>query len=149
MIGNLWLILSLAAAVLWGLNCALSEQLLNHHKLPVSFLLMIESCLALPSFALVSILNGSFKTGMAMFATNKQTLPLTFGVCVAFVLATFLIMLSVSAKNATLATLIEVSYPLFIVIFSWVLFREFHLNAVTLAGGLLILGGVALITVKG
>ena len=50
-----------------------------------------------------------------------------------------------SAKNPTLASLIEISYPIFVVVFAWLFFREMQLNAMTLFGGLLVLAGVSVI----
>jgi drug/metabolite transporter (DMT)-like permease len=52
---------------------------------------------------------------------------------------------AMGAKNPTLASLIEVSYPLFVVFFTWVFFREIQLNAMTCMGGLLVLAGVMVI----
>ena len=49
------------------------------------------------------------------------------------------------AKNPTLVSLIEISYPLFVVLFTWIFFREMQLNPVTCVGGLLVLAGVAVI----
>jgi drug/metabolite transporter (DMT)-like permease len=50
-----------------------------------------------------------------------------------------------SAKNPTLASLIEISYPFFVVLFTWVFFRQCQLNLSTMIGGLLILAGVFVI----
>jgi drug/metabolite transporter (DMT)-like permease len=57
----------------------------------------------------------------------------------------FLTYAAMSAKNPTLASLIEISYPLFVVLFAWIFFREMQLNAVTLCGGLLVVAGVTVI----
>jgi len=53
-----------------------------------------------------------------------------------------LIYVAIGEKNATLASLIEISYPFFVALFAWIFFRETHFNLATIAGGLLILGGV-------
>lgn len=53
--------------------------------------------------------------------------------------------LSIHAKNATLAGLIEISYPIFIVIFAYFLFKEHQLNTATVFGGLLVFVGVFII----
>ena len=58
---------------------------------------------------------------------------------------TLLIYLAIGEKNATLASLIEISYPLFVALFAWLFFRQVHLNAMTLVGAGLILGGVAIV----
>ena len=56
-----------------------------------------------------------------------------------------LIYMAIGEKNATLASLIEISYPFFVAVFAWLFFRETHFNLATLLGGLMILGGVAVV----
>ena len=56
-----------------------------------------------------------------------------------------LIYLSIHNKNATLASLIEISYPLFVVFFGYVLFKQVHVNLSVVLGGLMILIGASLI----
>jgi drug/metabolite transporter (DMT)-like permease len=53
-----------------------------------------------------------------------------------------LIYSAIGEKNATLASLIEISYPFFVAMFAWVFFRETQFNLATVLGGVLILGGV-------
>jgi drug/metabolite transporter (DMT)-like permease len=60
-------------------------------------------------------------------------------------LGAYLTYAAMGAKNPTLVSLIEISYPLFVVLFAWIFFREMQLNPRTLFGGLLVLFGVAVI----
>jgi drug/metabolite transporter (DMT)-like permease len=53
--------------------------------------------------------------------------------------------MAIGEKNATLASLIEISYPLFVAFFAWLFFREVQWNLPTIVGGLLTLGGVAVV----
>ena len=53
--------------------------------------------------------------------------------------------LAVEAKNASLASMIEISYPLFVVLFTWIFFREIQLSGMTFLGGILVIAGVCLI----
>ena len=53
--------------------------------------------------------------------------------------------MSIEAKNATVASLIEVTYPLFTAFFAWALFRQTTLNAATIIGGLFIFAGVLIV----
>lgn len=66
-------------------------------------------------------------------------------VAVTSLLATALLFVSVYRKNATMAGLIEISYPIFIVLFTWVLFREVHLTWTSALGGLLIVAGAVIV----
>jgi drug/metabolite transporter (DMT)-like permease len=54
----------------------------------------------------------------------------------------------VRGRNATLASLIEISYPAFVAVFAWLLFREWQLNAGVLLGALLVFAGCTLIIVN-
>lgn len=53
--------------------------------------------------------------------------------------------LAVEAKNASLASMIEISYPLFVVVFTWIFFKEIQLGGMTFLGGILVIAGVFLI----
>ena len=48
-------------------------------------------------------------------------------------------------KNATLASLLEIAYPLFIILFTALFLRKTHLNLAGFAGALLIMGGSILV----
>jgi drug/metabolite transporter (DMT)-like permease len=52
---------------------------------------------------------------------------------------------AITGKNATLASLIEMTYPLFVVIFTYVFYRQMQITPSVFAGGLLILVGAGLI----
>lgn len=56
-----------------------------------------------------------------------------------------LLIASIAGKNATLAALIEISYPVFVVLFAWILFGEYHLTPRVMLGAGLIITGVLLI----
>ena len=72
-----------------------------------------------------------------------------FGWLIVAVIATtsagMLIFLSIQAKNATLSSLIEISYPLFTAFFAWALFRQATLNMATIIGAALIFIGVLIV----
>jgi drug/metabolite transporter (DMT)-like permease len=48
-------------------------------------------------------------------------------------------------KNATLASLLEISYPIFIILFTALFLRKVHLNGLGFVGALLVLAGCALV----
>ena len=53
--------------------------------------------------------------------------------------------LAINEKDATMASLLEISYPLFIILFTLIFLRQLHLNVVGLAGAVLILTGCVLV----
>jgi drug/metabolite transporter (DMT)-like permease len=56
-----------------------------------------------------------------------------------------MVYLAISGKNATLASLIEMTYPLFVVIFAYVFYKQMHVTASVFIGGLMVLVGSGLI----
>ncbi|MGH8046022.1 MAG: EamA family transporter, partial [Chthoniobacterales bacterium] len=53
--------------------------------------------------------------------------------------------MAIGEKNATLASLIEISYPIFVAFFAWLFFRETQFNFMTIVGGALVMGGVIVV----
>jgi drug/metabolite transporter (DMT)-like permease len=53
--------------------------------------------------------------------------------------------LAINQKNATLASLLEISYPLFIILFTAIFFRQIHLDPIGVVGAVLILLGCILV----
>ena len=139
----MWAFYAVIASILWGIDYALTEKVLQTVRLPV--LLCIELFFGFLTMLGIALFSGSSKTDLAgLFASNK-TLVLVVVIVVAFNIANMLIVLSIGDKNATLSGLIEISYPLFIVLFSWLFFRESNLSAGVICGGFFILAGVSLI----
>jgi drug/metabolite transporter (DMT)-like permease len=101
---------------------------------------------ALPVLMLVPfyrhVLVADARTLAGVSASERWTL---LSVAVTSLLATVLLFVSIDQKNTTMAGLIEISYPLFIVLFTWLLFREAHLTWTSALGGLLIMAGAAIV----
>lgn len=140
----LWLLYALGAAVIWGVNYAVSGRLLARGMSPQTlfFVDLVFGTLAVG--ALIS-LTGRWTSTVAELRAARPDMPwllLTVGAATA---AGLLIFMSIEAKNATVASLIEVSYPLFTAFFAWVLFRQTTLNTATILGGLLIFAGVLIV----
>ncbi len=78
-----------------------------------------------------------------LLPTNEQWLVAAIGLT--STLGAVLLYLSVNSKNATLASLIEITYPVFVVLFAYLFFRQVHVNTSVIFGGLMILVGAGLI----
>jgi drug/metabolite transporter (DMT)-like permease len=78
-----------------------------------------------------------------MLPVNEQWMIAAIGAT--STLGAVLLYLSINSKNATLASLIEITYPLFVVIFAYVFFRQLHLTPSVVIGGLMIMAGAGLI----
>ena len=139
----MWFVLSLIAALFWGLNYVSAERLLG--KISAFTLVTLELLGTLVAMLILGIARGSFLTD-ARTISNDHTLWAFLVLSVgSFALGNLAIVLSVAAKNATLAGLVEISYPLFIVLFSWLLLGTTHLTRPVLLGAALILAGVTVI----
>ncbi|KTC76755.1 DMT family transporter [Legionella brunensis] len=140
----MWLIFAIAAALLWGLNYSLAEKIL-HSISPVT-LLALEMLIGAIIFSLVSYFT-TFKKDLALLSTEPTLLWLTILEVAIVILASFFIVYSIQFKNATLAGIVELIYPLFIILFTWLLFRENHVDTSVIIGGLLIFVGVLIISI--
>ena len=139
----MWALYAIIAAILWGVDYALTEKALQSIRFPM--LLSIELFFGFLSMLAIAISSGSYKTDLAGLFSSNKTMTLVVAIVVAFNIANMFIVLSIGDKNATLSGLIEISYPLFIALFSWLFFRENNLNAGAILGGLFVLTGVSLI----
>jgi len=141
--GNIWIVYAITAAVLWGLSYTLTEQLMKK----ISIAGVIVTC-ALGSLLFGLILGFTQKTHGRDWTVLKQVggeAKLALACITVYVAANVFILLSVKAKNATMAGMIEITYPLFTALFAWFLFREAQMGAGTALGGALIIAGVACI----
>ena len=139
-----WYVPAIAAALVWGLHYPLIEFALRRVSLTSVVLLT-----ALP----MTLLALAFPTRLAADWRLLMTLPsgerLMIGAIAFTSLAgTVLLYLAVRARNATLASLIEISYPAFVAVFTWLLFRQWHLNVGVLWGVVLVFAGTTLIIVN-
>jgi len=55
-------------------------------------------------------------------------------VIVTYLIASSLIVFAIKGKNATTAGLVEISYPIFIILFSYIFLKNYHLNRATIVG---------------
>ncbi|MCE9628706.1 MAG: EamA family transporter [Candidatus Vogelbacteria bacterium] len=139
----MWLIYSLAASLFWGLTYVLNERVYKH----ISFLtsLVITSFFAFVTLGLVSYFTRNLQKDLHTIVSSEAVLWLVGGGVVTLIVAEVFIGLSISSKNATLSGLIEISYPIFIALFSYLLFKENQLTLPTGIGASLIFIGIAVI----
>lgn len=142
----MWLLYAVVAAMLWGLNYSLNERVFEKEVAP-STLLVFQALAGMLIAGLVGFRNipGDLKA----VAADRATLGFAVAALFSYGLGNLMISLSIQAKNATVAGLVELSYPIFTVAFSYLLFKKWHLNGMGMAGGLLIMVGVALVGLSG
>jgi drug/metabolite transporter (DMT)-like permease len=136
-----WYVPAIAAAVVWGLHYPLIEHALKRVSL-TSVVLLTAAPMALVALAFPSRLANDWRTFTALSGAERG---LIVAIALTSLLGTVLLYLAVRGRNATLASLIEISYPAFVAVFAWALFRDWQLNAGVLLGAALVFAGTAII----
>jgi drug/metabolite transporter (DMT)-like permease len=129
--------------MLWGISYTISEQIYKHISIYTT--LAFHLFLMAVAFLIAATWTGALKTDLATIGGSSRVVWLMVAGTVIYGLAELMIALSITSKNAALAGLIEITYPLFIALFAYLLFRESELNTGTAIGGLLIVFGVAVV----
>jgi len=136
-----WYIPAIGAAIAWGIHYPLIDFAMKRISIYGVLLLGV-----IPLFLLIPLflreLAGDIEAfkllpGKEQWAILSVSLTSTAGAV--------LIYLSINNKNATLASLIEITYPVFVILFAYLLFRQIHVNLNVLFGGLMIMVGAGLI----
>ena len=139
----MWIIFAVSASLLWGLTYAIDEQIFKHISVVTS--LAIAGFFTFIVMLLTAYFTGTLKSDMAAINSSNELLYKVVAGVFTFVTAELLIGLSINAKNATLAGLIEISYPIFIALFAYLFFKESQINMSTILGGSLMFAGVLII----
>jgi len=136
-----WYISALAAAVVWGIHYPLVGYALK--RLSLASVLVLT---ALPIVLMVPFLTRALGRDLATLRGMPpgEAAPI-LALCATSAIATVLLFVSIGGKNATLASLIEIFYPVFVALFAWVLFREVHLTAAVALGAALIFAGATIV----
>jgi drug/metabolite transporter (DMT)-like permease len=140
--GGMWVLLALSASLFWGLSYVFNEEIYKH--MSVFTALSIMSFVIFIATAFMAYVTDNLKPDLVALATSKRLVWYLVGGIMALLIAELFIGFSITAKNATLAGLIEISYPIFIALFSFILFRSV-VNLPTMLGGMIIFVGVFVI----
>lgn len=130
--------------MLWGIQYATIEQLLKTVPTPLltlSYTAML-TLVYIGVFAVMQVNLGLEQ--FRVFCTYRNLL--LFGLVILVGCgSTLLIFAAIEAGTATQASMIEITYPVFVALFAALLYGEASLTPQLLSGGLLILAGVALV----
>jgi drug/metabolite transporter (DMT)-like permease len=136
-----WYIAALGAALMWGVHYPLVGFALQRISLIGVLLISV-----IPVFFLAPFFATQINTDMQ----NFRGLPLSEQLIVSVIGITSLagaafVYLAIGSKNATLASLIEITYPVFVALYSYLMFRHVQVNASVIIGGLMLIAGAGLI----
>ena len=136
-----WYVAALGAAVTWGIYYPLADMALKKVSIySVILLSMIPVLLVLPIFIKSVSKDIAVVRGLPW---SEQWIFLVLGLI--GLVGEVLVYTAITGKNATLASLIEMTYPVFVVVFAYLFYREMHVTPSVFVGGLLILTGAAII----
>jgi drug/metabolite transporter (DMT)-like permease len=132
---------AIGAAIFWGLTYTIDEKLLRSAS-PLA-LLAVHGAMNL-GIALPLLLAFEERSALVGLVQDRSWLGLLIVAQLLGVAANYCIFAAIQGLGASTASIFEISYPLFVVLFSWLAYGSFP-DARAWLGGALILGGSALI----
>lgn len=145
-----WWFYSITAAIVWGLHFNMVAKITKALPQDLNTPITLFMITAAPIFLLLPFnYQRVFENLVTLWQAENQirvsVLVLIFTTIIAASLLYIAMQLS---PNPTIASLLDITYPLFIAIVAWLLYRENHLDWSVLIGGGLILSGAMLIVWK-
>jgi hypothetical protein len=132
-----WIHYALSAAALWGINYSVGERLIRSAGVPA--LLLANTVGGGASILAYLLYRGAI--GPTVSALTRGDV-VKMGICALMsAIAIICAQTAIGLKNATLAGMVEMTYPLFTGIFAYVLFSDMQLTPKALVGTALILAG--------
>jgi drug/metabolite transporter (DMT)-like permease len=143
-----WGIYALLASVSWGLVYVLEEKLLRGGLSPVALQLFV-GLVSMPIYVALFYTLKNKKEQLTIVTDNPSLIWSLVIAGVLIVAANLFILFAVQEKNATLVSVLEITYPIFTFIFAMWLLGDTQLNAGTLIGASFIALGTGVILLKG
>jgi drug/metabolite transporter (DMT)-like permease len=147
MIIGSWALFALSAAIFWGLAYTMSGQVVRA-GISTPFILGFVAVLTLPVYVTALIKTGSFRPSLDIVLNNKMLLLFLAVQAFSLLMGQYLIYAAISQKSVTYAAILEISYPIFVCLFTWILFKDLQMSWNIALGGLLIFSGSALVFLK-
>lgn len=138
----MWIIFALGASLFWGISYVFSAEI--YKKISLFTSLGIASFVVCIVTLLISYFSDSLKLDLISISSSRNLLWYIIGGILALLIAELCIGFSIISKNATLAGLIEISYPIFIALFSYLLFKN-KITIPTVIGGVIVFFGIFII----
>lgn len=140
----MWFLLAFFASILWGVSYAAAGRLMERGLSPLGFFFsqLAFGILAVGGFLAASGGVSKFAGEFRALGADWFWLPIAAS---ASTVAGLLIFHAIDHKNAPVAALVEISYPLAAAFFSWLFFRDSHLNLQTAIGAALIYSGIIVV----
>ena len=136
-----WYVTALGSALIWGIHYPLIDFAMK--RLSVYSVLLLS---VIPIFLLMPLFLREIADDLDTYKvlpSSEQWMIAAIGIT--STLGAVFLYISINNKNATLASLIEMTFPLFVVLFAYLFFKQWHVNSSVVIGGIMILSGSGLI----
>ncbi len=134
-------IYALGAAITWGLVYAIDQKILSGVS-PLTLLFVDSILAAIIMLPFVFFDHGSIKN---LLSSSKTTWSLIILSIALATLANFLIFSGIKNLDASTASIIEIAYPFFVVLFSYIIFRSTPNIYFFIGGTLVFIGSIIII----
>lgn len=136
-----WWTLSLISAVIWGFHYTMLESAMRHISQTTAYVI---TCL--PVILVAIFFHQQIATDYRVFmdADIKTKIPMILIIFTSFA-ATICLYFAMTMKSATHAALLEITYPIFVTVFSLLILGVNHFSISTVIGASMILGGSAVV----
>lgn len=135
------LIYTIGAAITWGLVYTLDQKVLSNIK-PIT-LVFIDSLITL--IITLPFLFFSENSTQNFITSNKTNWLLIILSATLATLASFLILAGIKNLNASTASIIEIAYPFFVVLFSYIFFHSIPNTYFFIGGTLIFIGSLIIV----
>ncbi len=140
-----WLYYAIIAAMVWGLSYTISGQILLH--VSTITLLTLQMFFSTLIFSL-SLFFNKYRKEILIILHDKSLLLLIIMEMLLFMTGSYLSWQSLKIySNPGIVALVESTYPLFAIIFSYIFFNIFRLNLIMIIGSLLVFAGIVIIKI--
>lgn len=147
MIIGSWALFALSAAIFWGLAYTMSGKVIQS-GVSTPFILGFVALVTLPIYITALIRTESFRPSLEIILNHKILILFMIMQAAALVIGQYLIYAAILQKNVTYAAVLEISYPIFVCLFTWLLFKDLQMSWNIAIGGLLIFAGSAIVFLK-
>jgi drug/metabolite transporter (DMT)-like permease len=145
-----WWIFSIVAAVIWGLHFNLVVKVSNVLPRDIYTPLTLFVITSVSALLLLPVIHQKVFANMVTLwhASDDIRISLVVLIFTTIVAANLLYIAMQLSPNPTVAALLDITYPIFVALVAWLLYRENHLDWSVLVGGGLIFSGAMLIVWK-
>lgn len=138
--------LAVLASVLWGLTYCLDERVLS--SLSVYKLYFLHCLCGVLVAGMVLLLQGNSPASLFTFNTSTASIPLVLVTLATATTAALAILSSIQLLGANTSAVLEISYPLFVALFSVLFFKGQLQSPVVIGGAFIFIGSAIIVLAK-